>query len=305
MRMLSNHPFDAICQQVASDVAIHPEFRRLLQLVAEQEHLGAVVVSCGLHRVWEKVLEKEGLSQGIPIIAGGRLSDGFVVTAETKAAVVNRLHTLHHAYVWAFGDSPLDIPMLMAADEATVVAGDELTRSRSMNPVLFDMIGKGQLSARQVILPRTASPRLDTSMLPMIDLNDIGFLTDLLRRHDRSAKLAIYHATNKNAAKVIATQMRDAAVAGPALRKAHRQARWYLSHEYLTNILGVEDCPISHVLGHGATGSRLMDEQKKTIVAIMRAGEPMASGVSEAFSLAMYVHAKSPSDLAPHHIQGR
>ncbi|KAL5371717.1 hypothetical protein PMIN02_012762, partial [Paraphaeosphaeria minitans] len=120
--------------------------------------------------------------------------------------------------------------MLMAADEATVVAGDELTRSTSMNPVLFDIIGKGQLSARQVILPRTASPRLDTSMLPMIDLNDIGFLTDLLRRHDRSAKLAIYHAANKNAAKVIATQMRDAAVAGPALRKAHRQAGWYLSH---------------------------------------------------------------------------
>ncbi|KAL5371718.1 hypothetical protein PMIN02_012763 [Paraphaeosphaeria minitans] len=48
---VDEHTFDAICQQVASDVAIHPEFRRLLRLVAEQEHLGAVVVSCGLHRV--------------------------------------------------------------------------------------------------------------------------------------------------------------------------------------------------------------------------------------------------------------
>ncbi|KAK7179210.1 hypothetical protein DPSP01_011760 [Paraphaeosphaeria sporulosa] len=302
---VDEHTYDAICQQVASDVEVHLEFKRLLRLVAEQEHLGAVVVSCGLHRVWEKVLGKEGLSQGIPIIAGGRLSDGFVVTAKTKAAVVNRLQTLHHAYVWAFGDSPLDIPMLMAADEAIVVVGDEITRSRSMDTVLSDMIGKGQLSARQVNLPRTASSRLDTSMLPMIDLNNIEFLTDLLRRHDRSAKLAFYHATNKNAAKAIATLMRDAAVAGPALRRAHRQAGWYLSQEYLTHIIGVEDCPISHVLGHGATGSRLMDEQKTTIVAIMRAGEPMASGVSEAFSLAMYVHAKSPSDLAPHHIQGQ
>ncbi|KAF2449016.1 hypothetical protein P171DRAFT_222828 [Karstenula rhodostoma CBS 690.94] len=297
--------YDGMCQKVASEVKIYPEFESLLRLVSEQEHIGVVVVSCGLRRVWEKILDQTGLSQSVPVIAGGRISDGFVVTAETKAAVVNRLQMLHHAHVWAFGDSPLDIPMLKAADEAIVVVGDKLTRSKSMDLVLRDAIYKGLLRARQVVLPRTAPPRLDDRALPVADVNGIDFIRDLLHRHDRSAKLKIYHATNKNAAKVIATQMRDAAVAGPALRKAHRQAGWYLSHEYLTHIIGVEDCPISHVLGHGATGSRLLDEPKTTIVAIMRAGEPMASGVSEAFPLAMYVHAKHASELALHHLQGR
>ncbi|KAF9737005.1 hypothetical protein PMIN06_004139 [Paraphaeosphaeria minitans] len=297
--------YDTICQQVASDVKVQPEFKCLLQLVAEQERLGAVVVSCGLRRVWEKILEQEGLSQSMTVIAGGRVSDGFVVTANTKAAVVERLQTLHHAHVWAFGDSPLDVPMLEAADQAVVVVGNKLTRSKSMDAVLRSMVDEGRLNARQAILPPTASLRLDTSRLPMVDLNGIEFVSDLLRRHDRSANLRIYHATNKNASKVIATQMRDAAVAGPALRKVHRHAGWYLAHEYLTEIIGVEDCLISHVLGHGATGSRLVDEEKTTIVAIMRAGEPMASGVSEAFPLALYVHAKNPSDLTADHVQGR
>jgi hypothetical protein len=46
--------FDALCQDVASVVTMHPEFVSMLQLVAEQEHVGAVIVSCGLRRVWDK-----------------------------------------------------------------------------------------------------------------------------------------------------------------------------------------------------------------------------------------------------------
>ena len=43
--------FDALCQDVASAVTMHPELVSLLQLVAEQKHVGAVVVTCGLRRV--------------------------------------------------------------------------------------------------------------------------------------------------------------------------------------------------------------------------------------------------------------
>jgi uracil phosphoribosyltransferase/phosphoserine phosphatase len=297
--------YDTICQHVASTVTLYPEFQSLLRLVARQENVGAIIVSCGLRRVWEKVIDKAGFSKSVSVIAGGRISDGFVVTADTKAAVVRRLQTLHHAHVWAFGDSPLDLKMLKTADNAVVVVGDELTRSKTMDTALLNAIDEGGLRARQVTLPRTASPRLDIHKLPVADLNGIEFISDLLRHPDHSAKFAIYHATNKSAAKLIATPMCDTVVAGPALRKAHREAGWYLSYEFLTHIIGVEDCPISHVLGHGATGSRLLDEQQTTIVAVMRAGEPMASGVSEAFPLAMYVHAKHPSDLTPHHIQGQ
>lgn len=88
--------------------------------------------------------------------------------------------------------------------------------------------------------------------------------------------------------------MRDSAVFGPALRKAHRQAG---ATEYLTSLLGLEERRISHVLGHSTTGYQLQHERQTTIVTLMRAGEPMASGVSDVFPLAMFVHARRPEDI--------
>lgn len=43
--------FEVHCQKVADAVTMHPEFVSLLQTVAEQKHVGAVVVTCGLRRV--------------------------------------------------------------------------------------------------------------------------------------------------------------------------------------------------------------------------------------------------------------
>jgi phosphoserine phosphatase len=108
--------FDALCEDVASAVTMYPEFVSLLQLVAEQEHVSTVIVTCGLRRVWDKVLEREGLSKTVKVIGGGRIADGFVVTAVVKAAMVARLRDIHHMYVWAFGESVLDLPMLSKAD---------------------------------------------------------------------------------------------------------------------------------------------------------------------------------------------
>lgn len=301
----NDQQYDTLCQHVASMVTMYPEFVSLLRLVAKQKHIGAVVISCGLRRVWEKVLEREGLSETVGLIAGGRLADSLVVTGAVKAAVVAHLQNTHRAYVWAFGDSPLDLDMLKAADQAVVVVGEERTRSKTMDSALSDAIEQGGFHARQTLLPRSVSPRLRISNLPVIDLTGIEFISALLERHDRSLGFSFYHATDKNAAKLLATPMRDAALAGPALRKAHRQVGWYLACEFLTRLIGMEECPISHVLGHRTTGFRLLHEQQTTIVALMRAGEPMASGVSDAFPSAMYVHAARPSDIKPHHVQDR
>lgn len=100
--------FDSICQEVASAVILYHEFVALLRLVMKNNHVGAVVVSCGLRRVWEKVLEREGFSKAIKVIGRGRISDGFIVTAAVKAALVVRLQNLHQVYVWAFGDTFLE-----------------------------------------------------------------------------------------------------------------------------------------------------------------------------------------------------
>jgi hypothetical protein len=202
---------------------MYPEFISLLREVGEQEHVGAVVVTCGLRRVWEMVLEREGLPKKVKVIGGGRIADGYVVTAEVKTALVPRLRENHEKYVWAFGDSPLDLGMLKMADQASVVVGEEKTRSKSMDVALMNAIDNDGLQARQAVLPKSASSRVDTTKLPLVQFTEPKFVDSILRRQFRPATLEVFHATDKNAAKLLMTPMRDATLAGPVLRKAHRR----------------------------------------------------------------------------------
>ncbi|KAF7508333.1 hypothetical protein GJ744_009324 [Endocarpon pusillum] len=297
--------FDALCQDVASAVTMYPEFVSLLHLVAEQDHVRAVIVTCGLRRVWDKVLEKEGLSKTVKVIGGGRIADGFVVTAAVKAALVTRLRDAHKMHVWAFGDSLLDLDMLGKAHQAIVVVGEEHTRSKTMDAALMNAIDNDGLVARQAVLPSNASPRLDTIKLPLIHLTEQGFVDSVLCHRGQHARLQVLHATDRSAAKLLMTPMRDATVAGPALREAHRRVGWYLATEFLADVIGLEEYTIPHVQGHDTSGNRLFHEQQTSIVALMRGGEAMALGVNDAFPLAMFVHASSPNDIMLHHLQGR
>lgn len=301
----NDQEFDALCQDVALGVTMHPEFVSLLRLVAEQKHVGAVVATCGLRRVWDKVLEREGLSEKVKVIGGGRIADGFVVSAAVKGALVSRLRETHHICVWAFRDSPLDLDMLCMADQAIIVVGEEQTRSKTMDAALTSAIDYHGLRARQAVLPIKASPRLDITKLPMIKLTEPEFVESLLRGRSTHGGLQVLCPTDTNAAKLLATPMRDAAVAGPDLREAHRFVGRYLAIEFLADVIGLEQTPIRHVLGHQTMGYQLFHEHQTTIVALMRGGEPMASGVNETFPLAMFVHASDADDIKPHHLQGQ
>ena len=208
---------------------MHPEFVSLLRLVAEQKHVGAVVATCGLRRVWDKVLESEGLSEKVKVIGGGRIADGFVVSAAVKGALVSRLRETHHIYVWALGNSPLDLDMLLVADQAIIVVGEEQTRSKTMDAALTSAIDYHGLRARQAVLPIKASPRLDFTKLAMIELTEPGFVESLLHGRSTHGGLQVLCPTDTNAAKLLATPMRDAAVAGPDLREAHRCVGRYLA----------------------------------------------------------------------------
>jgi len=297
--------FDALCEDVASAVTMHPEIVSLLQLVAEKEHVGAVIVSCGLRRVWNKVLEREGLSKTVQVIGGGRIADGFIVTTAVKAALVARLRDVHQMYVWAFGDSLLDLEMLSKADQAIVVVGEEQTRSKTMDAALTNAIDNDGLRARQAVLPSNASPRLDTIKLPLIQLTEHEFVDSVLCRRSRHAGIQVLHATDRNVTKLLMTPTRDAKVAGPILREAHRRVGWYLATEFLVDVIGIEEYLTAHVLGHQTSGYRLLHEQQTSIVALMRGGEAMALGVNDAFPLAMFVHASRPDDIMLHHLQGQ
>ena len=152
------------------------------------------------------------------VIGGGRIADNFVVSAAVKGALVARLQEVHHVYVWAFGDGPLDLDMLSKADRAIVVVGEEQTRSKAMDAALTNAIDYGDLRACQTLLPGNASPRLDISKLPIIKLTDPEFVKSLLCGRYTHGGLQVLCAADRNAAKLLATPMRDAAVAGPDLR---------------------------------------------------------------------------------------
>lgn len=170
-----------------------------------------------------------------------------------------------------------------------------------MEKDLLDAIDNDGLGASQVLLPPHASPRLDTTKLPQVRFTDKEFMESILRRR-KPASLRIVHATDRSAAKLLMTPMRDAMVAGPALRKAHGEVGSYLAIEFLTGMIGLEEYTIPHVQGHPTSGFRLRHEQQTTIVALMRGGEPMALSVNSVFRLAMFVHATLPSDIKPHHL---
>ncbi len=272
---VDDHEFDVICEKVALTVAMHPEFVSLLRLVADQDHVLAIVVTCGLGNLWEKILAREGLSERVKVIGEGRIADGFIVTASVKATLVSRLRDVHHMYVSAFGDSTLDLGMLGEAHEAVVVVGEERTRSTTMEKDLLHAIDN--------------------------EVTDKEFMESISRRR-KPASLRIVHATDRSAAKLLMTPMRDAMVAGPALRKAHGEVGSYLAIEFLTEMIGLEEYAIPHVQGHATSGFRLRHERQTTIVALMRGGEPMALGVNSVFPLAMFIHATQPSDIKPHHL---
>ncbi|KAG8416832.1 hypothetical protein J3459_013619 [Metarhizium acridum] len=296
--------FERMCDSVASRTRIHAEFKALFEMMATEDHVGAVVVTCGIRRVWEKVLEREGLSQTVKVIGGARISDDMVVTAEVKAQIVSRLQRRENLRVWAIGDSPLDLPMLEAADEAIVVTGEEQNRSRSMDNALLEAIEARGLRVRQVLLPSNVSPRLTDAVLAQIRLTDEEFLDAIFSRR-RRLHPNVWHATGGNAAKLLMSPTRDAMVAGPTLRKAHASVGLYLAWGFLSELLGVEEYPMQHVQGHQVMGHRLRHERETTIVALMRGGEPLALGLNEALPLAMFVHATSPDDIQRDHIENQ
>lgn len=291
-----NELFNVLCRAVADSVRVHSEFRSILRHVAKrQNRLGAVVVTCGLSRVWEEVLLRLGLSDEIGVIGGGRASDGLMVTPTVKAAIVSHLRHEACLEVWAFGDSPLDLPMLKSADHAIVVVGHESSRSKSMEEALAEAIATGELrAARQLLLPCDVLPRLDEARLPIASVDSFGFL-DMMALTPCEPKFL--HATEKSAAKLLMTPMRNALVRGPALREAHRQVGRYLATDLVSKVVGLETLLTPHPHSGYATGHRLLDEAQTCIVAIMRGGEPMALGVNDAFPSASLLHAKKPDDI--------
>ena len=314
----SDEDFDKLCQAIADKVVMYQPVASLLKKGADEKFVGAIVITCGPRRVWEKVLEKEGLRGTVAVIGGGRIADGYVVTPALKAALVARLQVIHRVYVWAFGDGPLDLDMLKKANQAIVIVGE--MRSKSMEEKLKIAVDNEGLRAHQVLIPESTPPRLDNFRLPAFQLDDPDFRKLIFNQHkpilgphahnetDKNLvgpRIHLLHATEKTSAKLLMTPLRDARIAGSALRKAHGRVGKYLATECLMDLIGVEKFAIPHVQGYATSGYRLLHEKETTIVALMRGGESMALGVSDVFPLAMFVHQDKLDDVELDHLQGQ
>ncbi|KAI9644624.1 hypothetical protein NHQ30_006646 [Ciborinia camelliae] len=121
----------------------------------------------------------------------------------------------------------------------------------------------------------------------------------------RTAKIQVFDATKKNAAKLLMKPTRHAMIKGPDLREYHRNIGRHLAIEFMSEVIGVESYKIPHVQGHQTNGHQLLHEDKTLIVALMRGGEPMALGVNDAFPLGMFLHTNGPEDIKPNHLQGQ
>ena len=166
--------FDRLCAKVASKITLHPEVVAFLEETARDKSIRVFIVTCGLAVIWEKVLAREMLSHRIKVIGTGPTRHGCVVTPTVKRDIVRALKRVWGLKTWVFGSSSTDIPMLREANYPVVVVGSEEMRSVMMERELSQAIESG-LQARQVLLPNTVAPLLDTTMLPMVQLKDLGF----------------------------------------------------------------------------------------------------------------------------------
>ncbi|RVX74435.1 hypothetical protein B0A52_01561 [Exophiala mesophila] len=293
--------YDACCKQVASEVELYPAILPLIKWTDSSAQATILVITCGQEKVWKQVLQNQAPGCKVVVMGSGRGSNALVITPEIKASLVSYIRNVGRWEVLAFGNSPLDMPMMKAADEAFIIIGNEETRSKSMDDVLTKAITEDGFSAKQVLMTPNATPRLDTTKFPTCDIAGQEFRDNIMSR----PKFNVVHYGWDYLAKLLMTRTRDASVSGLALREAHRQIGYTIAIDFVAYAIGLEEYDITHVQGHTVPGYRLRHESSTIIAAIMRSGEPMAFGVNDAFPSAMFLHVKTPEDIQAGHVQGK
>ncbi|KAF2107057.1 uracil phosphoribosyltransferase-domain-containing protein [Lophiotrema nucula] len=304
-QILTDDIVETFCNDVGCGITMHPELVQLLNSVAQVNHVQALVVTCGLQRIWERVIARYGLSGYVKVIGNGRTQyDPVIITPDVKAQIVTYLQGDNFkARVVALGDSPVDIPMLKTADEAIIVTGDVNNRSRSMDHCLLEAFENGELlEARQTILPIGAAARLP-GRLKEAKIDD-EFLSNIIRHRGINIVIA---PQDSHAVQLLQTPTRNGQLNGAALRDAHYQVGRYLATEIVTKVIGLEEFNMKHVKKgkEDIIGYRLKNERETLIVPLLRGGEPMSFGVWDAFPLAMFQHAHEATDIKAKHLEGR
>lgn len=124
--MLNRNVYKAYCEKVAeNDVVLAYETINCLK--NEYEDFLPIGITAGLKDVWVNVSKQINFPQ---IVIGGSYlpDDRFVMSDEVKRLVAKKLRE-KGKYVVALGDSMVDMPMLMEADEGYLVAYEKINKS--------------------------------------------------------------------------------------------------------------------------------------------------------------------------------
>lgn len=324
-----------LCDAIASreEYRVNPEICDWLKQVCgddrngyDREHIAIFVITASYAPLWKRIIKEADIDPRYVRVMGSALplpawdqekklkprikQHLLAVTAEAKAAMVNRLQTAHQCHVVAFGDNISDLPMLLKADQAVIVVTGETIRSTSMPEALKKATNNGELFARQLLLG-TRIALLNPETLPPFDLDVNQFLKEKdavigrqYRTKPQAPRTFLACTRNTSSWNLLMSPTRDARVAGQDLRADHQRIGWYLATEIISEIIGLETNTIPHVQGHAISGYRLRSEQDTLIMALMRGGGPMAFGVNEAFPLARFMHAKEPVEVDKKHLAG-
>ena len=260
----------------------------LLQSLAKSKSK-VVVITCGLQRIWAKIMAKAGLD--IPVIGADRLRERLIVHPKLKGDLVDHLRRKYRMTVWAFGEQRMDLPMLENADHDLIVVGKENLRDQRMEKALENSILFRGLKARQLLIPSTVKPRLDEELLSIVTPSQSEIFRVPLGSFRRR------HQANHAAARLLSTPMRSNSVSGPALREAHHQAGRHFAQTLIAEAIGTEPLDGHDVHGSLATGWRLKNERRTTIIAMMPDGEPLAKGIHDVFPCASFAFHKEKEDL--------
>lgn len=243
------------------------------------ESISVIVVTSGIRSVWKSLVKQVGLD--IPVFAANKSSHGFAVDGAAKKDLVTRIRNRSpNSTIFAFGDSAVDIPMMIESDYGIIVSS---LRNSGQEETDLRMVGQ---NFSQILLPADSTPR-----------NNVAVTTlDAILKYSTSDSQCFTHFTKETSSKILSTRLRNSCNNGPTLRSLHNIVGQHLALK-LADRLKTEEICFNHVQGTVSSGFRMNDEKQTLIVPLMRGGEPMAFGVSEIFQEASFIHAKIPTDI--------
>lgn len=116
----ANGKFDKICQKLADEIVLYPGAKDCLQAALLDGDVA--IITAGIPKVWQKVMEREGLNK-IAIFGLVEENDQLVMDEQGKEAFADELKKCGKNVI-AIGDSVIDLGMMNKADHAFLITGE-------------------------------------------------------------------------------------------------------------------------------------------------------------------------------------